>query len=372
MRAHHTAPALAIFLLLTGALPAQGAPAQRTHGPDPVQRLSSPTARVAGVSDWCANTDPSANQLDNGRSRYRAIYVYPADRPSRLATIGGQLQEGAFGASALLEEQYGRAIRFDIGTPCGADQLDITAVRLPFTYAQLATFAAANGTATFYAIAAALRRAGIPVAPNQTPVEALAALRENYLVWLDGPAPAQACGQGTAMLDSTRSQTNLNNYGGKLALIYRRGGGFCGAESVRHEIGHNLGALQPDAPHSEDGAHCNDAIEDTMCGSGSPQVASGAFNGLFFDYGNDDYWDPPNGRPLGWWTVNLSRFLCPGRNCNRPAPTPTIDRAAGEIRQFVRGARTARRARCSARRTASTRVQMAAMRLIGRTSCSNR
>jgi hypothetical protein len=337
---------------------------------------------VAGAGDWCANSDPSAHQLRNGRYRYRAIYMHPADRPSRLPDVGGQLEAGAFAASALLERQYGRAIRFDVGTPCGADQLDIAVVRLPFTHAQLAAFATASDTATFDAVGYALRRAGVPVAPSHTPVEALAALRENFLVWLDGPAPAQACGQGTAIIDSTRSETNLNNLGGKLALIFRRGGGFCGAEAVRHEIGHNLGALQPDAPHTTDGVHCNDAFEDTMCGADAPQVASGAFNGVFFDFGNNDYWDPPQGRPLRWWTVNLSRFLCPDRDCNRPASTrrsavaettPMIDRAAREIRYLVRTARSGLRTRCpSTRRAPSTRVQLEAMRLIGRTSCSER
>ena len=390
MRTHHTAIAGLSTLLATlgAALPVHASPTQRTHGPDPAG-TASPTARVAGVSDWCANTDPSAHQLENGRYRYRAVYVYPADRPSRLATVGGQLEAAAFGASELLERQYGRAIRFDVGTRCGADQLDIAAVRLPFTHAQLTTAATASGTATFDAVGWALRRAGIPVAPNSAPADALATLNENFLVWLDGPAPAGACGQGTAMLDSRRSQDNLNNLGGKLALIFRRGSGFCGDDTIRHEIGHNLGALQPDAPHTEDGAHCNDAIEDTMCGASSPQVASGVFGGLFFDYGNDDYWDPPNGRPLGWWTVNLSRFLCPSAGCNRPAPSrreaaapvatdlgpdeATVDRTAREIRRLVRTARSTRRVRCaSTRRLARTRVQLAAMRLIGRTSCFKR
>ena len=56
-----------------------------------------------------------------------------------------------------------------------------------------------------------------------------------------------------------------------------------------------------------------------MCGWDSPKVASGPFNGIYFDYGNDDYWDPPQGAPLGWWTLNLSRFICPDARCNRPA-----------------------------------------------------
>ena len=55
-----------------------------------------------------------------------------------------------------------------------------------------------------------------------------------------------------------------------------------------------------------------------MCVDTAPRVGSGPKHGEFFDYGNDDYWDPPNGPPLRWWTVNLSWFICPDAGCNRP------------------------------------------------------
>jgi len=324
-----------IAVLASLAVPASGSAqvVDRTHGPDraPAVAPAATAAAAASTVDWCANTDPAANQYANGEYRYHAVYVHPADRPSRLAALGAEFQESAFGASGLIERQYGRAIRFDVGTPCGPGQLDISEVRLPFTEDQLAAMAAGDHTATFYAVAAALRERGFAVAPNDAGVDQLAALRENFLVWLDGPAPPRSCGQGTALLDSTRSQTNLNNLGGKLALIFRNGRDFCGEDVVRHEIGHNLGALQPDAPNTTDGVHCNDAYEDTMCEWQAPKLVGGPFNGLYFDYGNDDYWDPPQGTPLGWWTVNLSRFLCPDAGCNRPAGS--TDRSASSARK---------------------------------------
>jgi hypothetical protein len=41
--------------------------------------------------------------------------------------------------------------------------------------------------------------------------------------------------------------------------------------------------------------------------------------GPSFDYGRDDYWDPSAGK-LGWWTVNLSKYLCPSpTTCTAPA-----------------------------------------------------
>ena len=335
MRAHpRTYAGLALALASLAAPAAAFSSAQRTHGLDPER--STPTASVAQApqpSNWCPNPAPGANQVDNGPYRYHAIYAHAADRPNRLATVGPQLQQAAFGASAVIERQYGRAIRFDIGTPCGPGQLDISAVRLPFTEAQLSTLAAARGTATFDAVAQALRTTGFGVAANDETAEELALRRMNYLVWLDGPAPANSCGQGTALLDSTRSENNLNNFGGKLSVIFRNGGSFCGADVVRHEIGHNLGALQPDAPNTSDGVHCNDAFQDTMCGWESPKVGEGPFNGVWFDYGNDDYWDPPKGQPLGWWTLNLSRFICPDANCNRPPGSQTAASAQPPVTQ---------------------------------------
>jgi hypothetical protein len=327
MAAHpRVAAGIAVLASLAVSAPASAQSVQRTHGPDPVSAVTPTAHAAAAASDWCANTDPAANQLANGVYRYHAVYAHPADRPSRLSALGGQLQADAFGASALLEREYGRAIRFDVGTPCGAGQLDISEVRLPFTEAQLGAFAASAHAATFDAVAAALRERGFAVAQNDARADQLAALHENFVVWLDGPGPVGTCGQGTALLDSTRSEANLNNTGGKLALIFRNGRDFCGADVVRHEIGHNLGALQPDAPNTTDGVHCNDAFEDTMCAWESPRLVGGPFNGVYFDYGNDDYWDPPQGAPLGWWTVNLSRFVCPGADCNRP-PAAARDRA---------------------------------------------
>ena len=319
-----TAGLAALLVSLAASGPAWAQPVQRTHGPDPAgssaTASASQTASVAAAGDWCPNTDPAANQFPNGDYRYHAVYAHAADRPSRLAAFGARLQQDAFGASAMLERLYGRAIRFDVGTPCGGGQLDISEVQLPFTEAQLATLAGGAHAATFDAVAAALRQRGFGVSLNEDGLAEMVDRKENYLVWLDGPAPRRSCGQGTALLDSTRSDTNLSNFGGKLAVIFRDGAGFCGADVVRHEIGHNLGALQPDAPNTTDGVHCNDAFEDTMCGVESPEIVGGDFNGLYFDYGNDDYWDPPNGAPLGWWTLNLSRFLCPNRDCNRPEP----------------------------------------------------
>ena len=358
MSFHGAAKGLAVVLAsMVPCSAAAAQTAQRTHGLDPEPPASTASVAQAGTDagGWCPNTAPGANQVDNGPYRYHAVYAHASDRPSKLDEFGALLQRYSFSASAVIERQYGRAIRFDIGTPCGRGQLDISTVRIPLTTAELGSLAAARGTATFDAVAYSLRLAGFGVAANSEPREQLAQRTENFLVFLDAPAPARTCGQGTALLDSSRSETNVNNVGGKLAVIFRDGSDFCGPDVVRHEIGHNLGALQPDAPNTTDGVHCNDAFEDTMCAWEAPKITGGAFNSIWFDYGNDDYWDPPNGQPLGWWTLNLSRFLCANPGCNRPDGAGTTDRSAANRNassgRRVRRPRLARRVRRGARYT---------------------
>ena len=242
----------------------------------------------------------------------------PRDGASRFKPLAATLQRDALGASALLERLYGRAIRFDMGTTCGPKYLDISEFRLSATREELRVAAdSGNPNAVFDLVWSEMRKAGFLLNENPEYEGKWGPQTVNYLAWLDGPHPPRSCGQATSLLDTRRAFYNRNNLGGKLALVYRRSRGFCGKDTVRHEIGHNLGALQPDAPHTRDGVHCTDAAEDTMCDGESPAVAAGARNALYFDYGNDDYWDPPNGQPLKWWTLNLSWFLCPNPGCNR-------------------------------------------------------
>jgi hypothetical protein len=339
-----------------------------THGPDPAgvsagpEQPAGPTAalgkRVAKLvpSAWCGtetNADDEVNEVDNGPFRYHAVYMLAADSTNRFGSIATTLQNDAFQASALLETSYGRAIRFDLGTSCGPQYLDITVVRMPQTSAQMAALArSSNGT--FDAVSHALDAAGLTTIQPSDSIDDAAARTRNYLVWLDAPAPDGSCGQAAIYDDPSRSQDNLNNLGGKAAVVFRNGDGFCSSNAARHEIGHNLGGLQPVAPHAFDGSHCNDAYEDTMCYSNSPQVADGR-RGTFFDYGNDDYWSLP-GAPLGWWTVDENRFLCPDASCNvvdgatpDPAPDPTTTVRPAPVAS-VKPARSNARVRMHARR----------------------
>jgi hypothetical protein len=308
--------------------PAGGA----TGKPLPLDRrakLSAAGARYRLPSSWCGTprtNDNKANELGNGAYRYHAIYAVPADGPNRFGQVAGVIQSDAFQASALLEQAYGRAIRFDMGTDCGPQYLDISVVRLQKTTAQMQAVAN-TPTGTLDAVMDGINAAGFPTIRPYDTVESARTRDRNFVVWIDGPSPSGACGQATSFDDPSRTPDNLNNLGGKVAVVFPNGEGFCSSNTVRHEIGHNLGALQPVAPHAFDGAHCDDAYEDTMCYSTAPRRSSGQ-RGLYFDYGNNDYWDPPRGNGLPWWTANLNRFLCPTAACN-VAPGTGYDVTAG-------------------------------------------
>jgi len=316
-----------------------------SHGVDPavpgLRARVSPRAAAAeagGPSSWCGREqarDDLSHELANGDYRYHGVYLIPADGTDRFAALATQMQADAFGASGLLERLYGRAIRFDMGTSCGSDYLDISVIRTSLTSADFAR-AAKMPNGTLRTVAGALAAAGFPTLRSGAEKHQAAALRRNYVVWLDAPSPA-GCGVAQVMGDATRRPTNWNNYGGKVAVVFRSGDGFCGPAALRHEIGHTLGALQPDAPHAFDGTHCNDAYEDTMCYPSSPVQAGGEFENQYFDYGNDDYWDPPQGRPLGWWTVNLNRFVCTTATCNTVADAETVAATPVAVPRSSRG-----------------------------------
>ena len=328
--------------LLPGiAVLAASAPApaheQRTAASRLLANDAAATVATAERGSWCGDeraSDDTTHAVRAAEHRLRALYLVPSDAPSRLADVAPLIQGSVDAASRTLETARGRALRFDRGTRCGAGYLDITTVRLGLTTAQLAQ-AAADGT-TLAAVAQALRATGVRLVPDDELFTARRSGTVNVVGWLDAPAPTGTCGQATIVSDERRSPRNANAVGGKLALVFRHGESFCGSSTVLHEVAHLLGAVQDPAPHATADGHCSDAAEDVMCLPGSPALGAA---GPVVDAGSDDYWDPSADRPLGWWTLNLSPFLCerPGCAGDRAAPRPTRRlRAVGTRRAFRR------------------------------------
>ena len=293
----------------------------RSHGPDSVnldaQGVAAAPLAVDAEVPWTAGDYDGAVYANDrpdiatraGLAMVHAIYVYPKDRGSRFGQLGAMFQADIRDASRLLETRYGRGIRFDERPdtrPGRPPVVDITVFRSRSRAAQLGV---AN---QFDVVAGELAADGRFANPNK-----------KYVVFLD--APSQYCGQGELWHDQRRSAANATEQR-TLGIVYRpydqaspTTGGFCRGRTLRHELGHNLGALQQPAPHAFDGAHCDDSAEDTMCYAfpATPDTGEAAF-----DYGNDDYWDPVAAggtAKLPWWTVNLSKFVCPpGGDCSKP------------------------------------------------------
>ena len=309
--------AIAACLALSAAAPATAALRPAVHS-DPVptgeraraqsaQLGAAPTPSQTLPQRWCGDElagDDTANAYDNGPGRYHGVYFVPADRPSRLAELGSVFQRDAIAATALIERSRGRALRLDMGTRCGPEYLDITTVRLPQATPELERLA--RQPAGLYQAATDALAAVLPAsfAGDRT-------IADNYIGWFDGPAPTGICGQAALVADSRRSAENMNEYGGKLALVYRQGGAFCDGDVIRHEVVHTLGAVLTGTPHVAAAGHVSDAIEDTMGAPSAPRAGHGDVYGEFFDYGGDDYWGE-----LPWWTVDMSRFICPSADCN--------------------------------------------------------
>lgn len=311
--------------------------AHATHGPDGLAldrrgRTPSATYSVDNHQAWNSceydangfTTDQKDLDELAGLPQVHAVYVYPAKTTSRFATFAAMFQADARQASSLLQG-LGRDVRWDRRpgtTSCnGATTLlDITVFQSSYNAKQLST------DRQFNLVANELQASGKFSAPDK-----------KYVAWLD--AGSRYCGQGSLWQDATRLSTNKSEVNRTTGIVYRpystsdpKTGGFCRGRTLLHELGHNLGAVQNVAPNAFDGAHCDDDNNDTMCytGQAADQVSSAEPQ---FDYGKNDYWDLGATRPttdddgyprdptekLGWWALNLSKYICP------PATDGTVD-----------------------------------------------
>ena len=284
-----------------------------SHGPDPKTMYKpgkAPAAapwEVDAPAAWAASEwDGAVNDKDQPDQTtaptIHLVYVHPSDKPSRFGQFAAMFQADARQASGRLASLYGRGLRFDLRT---GGYLDITVVRSSSNYKRL------SSGSQFTIVANELKSKGF-TNPNK-----------KYVAWLD--AGSNYCGQGTLYSDTRRVAANYNDVNRTTGIVYRpytttnADGGFCRGRTLAHEVGHNLGALQKQAPNAFDGAHCNDDQNDVMCYEQNATFDSSGVGQ--YDYKNDDYWDPAANPTLGssaklpWWTVNLSKFVCPTTGC---------------------------------------------------------
>lgn len=131
-----------------------------------------------------------------------------------------------------------------------------------------------------------------------------------YLIF---PETSAGCGIATLAFDSQPDPgLNKNNTGvhyASVSLDCRNG------PTAAHELGHAMGAVQLDAPHSTGASHCNDALELMCYDDGGPsgaqhQACSSAW-AYRYDCNRDDYFAfQPQGSYLpSHWNLIHSRWL---------------------------------------------------------------
>jgi hypothetical protein len=284
-----------------------------THGPDPLpagESLVSPSTAALRTAEAAGAT--AVPCIGDGVSGYRvqAIYAYPADMASRYAVLmpvirgyAGANVDEVFASSAA-ETGGIRRVRFVTDAAC---QVDIDEVRVSVT-----------GDDTFSNTINELRALGYTRSDRK------------YLVWMDTPAGRSSvyCGIGQLYSDETDAMSNLNNGSASAPGMFSRVDAGCwgssGTPVEAHELMHNLGGVQRNAPHSTNrypspaGGHCTDDY-DVMCydddGSGPASTTVVCANPAAerrFDCGKDDYFStsPVSGSYLDThWNAADSRFL---------------------------------------------------------------
>jgi hypothetical protein len=280
---------------------------------------------------WCGDPRTADGDANASAPQVKVVYAYAADRPNRFAGFADALQADVAVSERFLSAQSGgtKAIRFDMGTRCGPQYADLQIVALPGPRSDYA--------GNFQAIAAAVMRAlGNAAGPRDT------------VILADSLSPSDIeYGLGETVMGASGEQpgpANVHNRGGLRSVLFTRDGipapgnarGGWWPEGFLHEITHNLGAVQWNAPHSTEPrgqtlpsyGHCWQG-EDVMCyveDAGAAHAMTydcatlpGAIS-QSYDCGGDDYFNPapPAGSYLAsHWNIYDSAFMA---RCEAIAP----------------------------------------------------
>lgn len=300
---------------------------------------------------WCGTRrtdDDTANAaFPSSAAQIKVVYAFAYGQPDRSAAWSDSLQADVSRIEQFLALQSGgrRALRFDMGTNCGQQYVDVQVVALPQTRDDYIGYDYDSDPSTdeFDAIAddayAALggRRVG-----------------RNVFILADGLSDGGVYGIGEVYPgDDEAGPSNIHNAGRLTGMMFVEPGTTPNASGwqptvMLHEMTHNLGAVQSTAPHSTSFAHCTDG-QDVMCyQDGSPEGASynpnvcpyvGGAIPQTYDCGRNDYYnpDPAAGSYLAThWNVYTSAFMgsCAqlGTACGGDiVPTPPVNAAAPTI-----------------------------------------
>lgn len=274
-----------------------------THGPDPIPD----GVDVNGAGDISgAGGAPAIDCIGDGQSgsRVQVLYVRPSNVPSRASSVRDGIRTVAGFANQIYRDSAAetggyRSIRFVHDDACRimVEEVAITPTAL-------------LGNANF----------GNMI--TQLEVKGYGRTDRMYMIFMDANVRISAnsddlmCGIGTYWEDDRDTSGNDNNSGPAYGRVDRT----CWYPDVAaHELMHNLGAVQPSAPHSTAYGHCYDEWE-VMCYDDGPgtrpmqQVCTPDYprDYSLFDCNNDDYFhtNPSSGSYLGrHWNAADNRFL---------------------------------------------------------------
>jgi hypothetical protein len=305
--------------------------------------LSRPA--VASVSPTgCAvelRRDDTANATAVG-PQIKLVYAHTSDTRDSYATRKDQLAAAAARISEILADASGGTadLRWDTGTACGPDTVDITSVALP----RPRTYYDGGGYDQLFTRVGDDTRAalGWPRSPA-SPLEFGDAPMRNLAIFVDGVRVPAIAGLGAVGDDDRAEFRNVHNLGGLQAMVFPSAlpeDTDVFTESLLHEISHTLGAVQASAPNGTGWGHCTDE-QDVMCyADGGPRntlsTRCGA-SAVFFsrwDCNQDDYYNPspaPGSYLATHWNVANSLFLCRPERCrgDHAAPSVTLARSGG-------------------------------------------
>jgi len=292
-----------------------GQPQGCTHGPDPAPAGVDATQSVEPLTTVSGSTVSSTNGIicdGDGVTGYRIqmIYAHASDRADRFSLFNSSFKQYASNLNNIFVEsgnQSGspRSLRYVTDASCNLSVLDVTL--------------SPTGDDNFSNTVGELKSKGYNRSDRK------------YVIWADSTI---YCGISGLYIDSRPTQDNPNNSGPSYGRI---DSGCWGGKAEAHELMHELGGVQNDAPHSSGGMHCNDGY-DRMCyadgGSTSHYTTTAcpyAADDSHFDCGKNDYFSTSSSIPAtnylaNHWNAANSRFLLATAPAPvSPPPPPTAD-----------------------------------------------
>jgi hypothetical protein len=235
--------------------------------------------------------------------RVQVLYARDAKTPSRFGEYRESFRTWSAGVDAIFnasaKETGGeRHVRFVTTPDC---KVDVREVELP-----------AGALNDFGSTINGVRKLGYDRSDRK------------YMIFADSNV---YCGIGTFAGDSKPGADNRSNSGPSFG---RTDTGCWSAGVAAHELGHNLGAVNNNAPNSSKAGHCLDEY-DLMCYGDSGglktnvKCADRAHDDRF-DCNHDDYYNT-NPKPGSYlannWNMANSQFLIAGGGTTPPPPSPT-------------------------------------------------